>query len=226
MKDMVDRDAVTVRVYEELRQRIVNGDLLPGSILRESALAEEFKASRTPVREAIQRLLADGLVITRGHSRGVEVPAWDAQHLEEMYRLRANLEAWSARQAATRLTDDDIKLLQHLADAMTNERSQPEVDLERIAQLNVEFHDIVRSRAGGQQYRETTAAVIHVPLLHRVFHVFTKEEVVMTLEEHHTMVRAFKAQDQDWAESITRAHILAAMHALLQSSPLTPQVGP
>lgn len=214
---MSERDAAALRVYEELRRRIMSWELPPGSGLFEVELAAELEVSRTPVREALQRLRSKGLVVARGR-RGVEVPTWEPHQLEEAYRLRADLEAWSAKRATERLTAATRQHLGKLADDMHriwHDSADP--DLEEIAELNVEFHETVRECAGSERLHQMTSTVVHLPLLHRVFHVFTREETSRTLAEHHTILRAFEAGDADWAEAITRAHILAAMHALLRS---------
>ena len=215
---MADQDAAADRVYQELRRRIVSWETPPGSALREVGLAEELRVSRTPVREALQRLKSDGLVVARGR-RGLEVPRWDARHLEDSYRLRADLEAWSAKRAAQRLSLRDLEGLRELADEMTRIHNGDcgVAELETIADLNADFHETIRVCAGSERLHQMTSAVVHLPLLHRVFHVFTPAEVTMTLAEHHTILRAFEARDPDWAESISRAHILAALHALKRS---------
>lgn len=213
---MPERDAAAERVYEELRRRIVRWELPPGSAMREVELAAELDVSRTPIREALQRLKSNGLVVARGR-RGVEVPAWDTAHLEEAYRMRADLEAWSAKRAAERLSTTEIGRLRVLADDMSRMAAEPEPDLEAIAAANVSFHEQVRQGASSERLLQMTNHVVHLPLLHRVFHLFTPNETATTLTEHHTMLRAFEARDPDWAESITRAHILAALHTLLRN---------
>jgi DNA-binding GntR family transcriptional regulator len=225
---MTEGDAAN-RVYAELRRRILTWELAPGSALREVLLAAELEVSRTPVREALQRLRADGLVVARGR-RGVEVPSWQPDQLDEVYRLRADLEAWSAKRAAERMGVRELDRLRGLADEMTALwRAGDERDLEAIAALNVDFHETIREAAGSDRLHHMTSMVVHLPLLHRVFHVFTVDETEATLAEHHTLIRAFEARDPDWAEAMARAHILAALHALMRSgaaSQSEPKVGP
>ncbi|MDA3630780.1 GntR family transcriptional regulator [Saccharopolyspora oryzae] len=210
---MSEPNAAATRVYDELRRQIMTWQLPPGTALREVQIAAEFNVSRTPVRDAIQRLRSDGLIEPRGR-RGVEVSRWNPRELEDTYRLRANLEAWAARLAAERPNLLDLPRLRELADEMSAlARSEP-FDHERIAELNIEFHESIRSAAGSDRLVTTLTTVVHIPLLHRVFTAFTPEQVATTCQEHHTIIAALEAGDGDWAESITRAHILAALNAL------------
>lgn len=201
------------RVYRELRRRIMTWQLPPGTALREVQIAADFGVSRTPVSQAIQRLRADGLIEPRGR-RGVEVRRWSQRDLEDTYRMRANLEAWAARLAAERSDEVDLARLRTLADEMSELARMQPLDHERIAELNIEFHELVRSAAGSHRLVEALTTVVHIPLLHRVFTAFTPRQVIATCQEHHTIIDALQAGDADWAESITRAHILAALNAL------------
>lgn len=210
---MSDNQAAT-RAYAELRQRIMTWQLPPGTRLREVELAAELNVSRTPVREALQRLRSDGLIAARGQ-RGNEVPRWAARELEDSYRMRANLEAWAARLATERLDRLDLPRLHGLADEMTELSRESEPDLNCIAELNIDFHHSISTAVGSERLNQMLSGVVHLPLLYRVFHTFTPAQVAMTLQEHHTILMALEARDADWAESITRAHILAALSSLI-----------
>jgi DNA-binding GntR family transcriptional regulator len=202
------------RAYSELRDRIMTWQLPPGTALRETELAEQLGVSRTPVREALQRLRLDGLVVARGR-RGVEVPTWERDELDEVYRLRANLEAWGAGLAAQRTHRLDLPMLHGYADEMTALSREATPDLDRIAQLNVDFHQAITNGVGSERLVRMLSNVVHLPLLFRVFHLFTPEQIDITLQEHHTMLMAFEAGDAQWAESLARAHILGALAVLI-----------
>lgn len=200
-------------VYQAVRDRIIRWQFPPGTAIREAPLAEELGVSRTPVREALHRLRFEGLVVGRG-KRGVEVPRWTLQELEETYRLRAHVEAWGGALAADRADRLDLPRLHELADEMTELSKQPVVDLDRIAALNVEFHSTVLLGVGSDRLLQMMTSVVVLPLLYRVFHLMTEVEVDITLQEHHTLLLAFERGDAQWAESVTRAHILGALAVL------------
>lgn len=91
----------STRAYRELLDEIIRGDLPPGAVLAEVDLADRLGMSRTPVREALSRLVADGLVVAVG-GRGLEVAAMDLEDVRSLYELREALESQAARLAARR----------------------------------------------------------------------------------------------------------------------------
>jgi DNA-binding GntR family transcriptional regulator len=105
-------------VYQRLREQILQWQLPPGTAVREAHVAEELGVSRTPVRAALQQLKLEGFLAARG-KRGLEVPRWTLEELEETYRLRAHIEEWVGASAARRRERLDLPLLHRLADEMT-----------------------------------------------------------------------------------------------------------
>jgi DNA-binding GntR family transcriptional regulator len=206
--------ASAARVYETLKHRIVRWELQPGTRLVEAELAEQLGVSRTPVREALQRLRADGLAVARGR-RGNEVPEWGRQEIEDSQRVRAHVESWAGRVAVERLGPHDLVDLRALAAAMHAEWAGDQPDLDRIAELNTNFHAVINRAAANSAIDQLLARATHLPILHRVFHVYSREQTSTALVEHDTIIRAIESGDPDWVESIIKAHILAALPALL-----------
>lgn len=200
-------------VYRQLRDRIVRWQYPPGTPLREAHLAEDLGVSRTPVREALQRLRLEGLVVARG-ARGVEVPRWTPEELEETYRLRAHVESWAGALAARRADRLDLPKLHDLADKMTELWESGNADPDELAALNLEFHNTVLVNVGSERLLRMMSNVVILPLLYRVFHVMTETEIDSTLREHHTLLLAFEERDPEWAASVTRSHVLGALAAL------------
>src|SRR2546421_13031594 len=97
----------SVAATELIRQAILDGRLEPGSRLKEEELARELGISRTPVREALLVLQAEGLV-DAVPNRGAVVRSHDANDLEDLYQLRALLEGYAARRAAANVTEQDV----------------------------------------------------------------------------------------------------------------------
>ncbi len=94
-------------VYDALRAAILHGELAPGTALRETALAEQFHVSRTPVREAIRRLEAEGLVRVEPR-RGAVVSELALDELDEIYDIRSALETLAATRAVTRISAREL----------------------------------------------------------------------------------------------------------------------
>src|SRR5262245_40547421 len=132
--DTDGRDAAD-RTHRLIRDQILSGDRAGGEWLREGEMAESTGVSRTPVREALRRLTAEGLVRYERH-RGVQVQNWSVRDLDEIFSLRSVLEPWGCRLAATS-GRADLELLAELADAM--DRVAPDghpTDVDRLTELN------------------------------------------------------------------------------------------
>src|SRR3954452_3369655 len=127
--------------YTLIRAQILSGDRQGGDWLREGDLAESLGVSRTPVREALRRLTAEGLV-RHERNRGVQVQAWTPQDLDEIFSLRSVLEPWACRLAAV---SGALALdrLEELAHAMDSAASGPAVDVDTVTELNNRFHRLV-----------------------------------------------------------------------------------
>lgn len=205
-----------------LREAILRGDAAPGSRLGETELAEQLGLSRTPVREALRQLASDGLV-TVLPNRGARVAEWSREDLEEIYELRALLEAHAAARAATRIPDEQVALLVKLCDEMDDcARQATASDLDRIAELNARFHGLILEASGSARLTGLMKAVVQVPLVLRTFHHYSPEALRRSLGHHREIVAAFRAGDADWASSVMRSHVLAARAVLLQNLP-TPE---
>ncbi|MCJ0980863.1 GntR family transcriptional regulator [Rhodococcus sp. ARC_M12] len=206
------------RVYSHIRDGIIAGTYAPGARLGEVDIAELTETSRTPVREALRQLEMEGLVEVVPH-RGARVYTWTADDLEEIYDLRMTLEAMAAARAARRIGDKDIDRLSELCDLMESAAANGQ-QLDLMAQLNDEFHAIVRTAAASTRLLTMLGAVIQFPLVMRTFHRYAPADVARSHAHHRDLVAALTSGDEIWADSVMRAHVRAAKHVLLQS--LTP----
>ncbi|MEK8073071.1 GntR family transcriptional regulator [Rhodococcoides navarretei] len=206
------------RVYSHIRDGIIAGTYGPGARLGEVDIAELTETSRTPVREALRQLEMEGLVEVVPH-RGARVYTWTADDLEEIYDLRMTLEAMAAARAARRIGDKDIDRLSELCDLMESAAANGQ-QLDLMAQLNDEFHAIVRTAAASTRLLTMLGAVIQFPLVMRTFHRYAPADVARSHAHHRDLVAALTSGDEIWADSVMRAHVRAAKHVLLQS--LTP----
>jgi DNA-binding GntR family transcriptional regulator len=202
--------------YEAIRAGILTGDHPQGARLREEELADVLGVSRTPIREALRRLQADGLV-ELGVSRGAQVVSYTDADLEEIFDLRALIEPYAHGLAAETIDAASLDRLRELADGMeeqqhgTGERSRG-----RIAELNREFHSTIVRAAGSDRLVALLQQVVHVPIVHRTFHRYTPEALARSFEHHRELIDALTAGDRTWAESVMRSHVHAARAALLR----------
>ena len=137
--------ALYEEVAERLRQLIYSGELAPGTWIDERALVERFGTSRTPLREALKVLHAEGLVRLTPR-RGSFVPGeLTPQDLDEIFPLMALLEGLCAREAVSKATPDDVRRLDALHERL--ERCAAAGDLDRYYELNYAFHEAVQELA-------------------------------------------------------------------------------
>jgi DNA-binding GntR family transcriptional regulator len=198
-----------VTAYSVIRSGIVSGELARGDRLREAELAERIGVSRTPVREALRRLDAEGLVDFTPN-RGASVTAWNERELDDLYELRALLESYAARLAAARISADALARLTDLAEEMRSLADAGSQTADKLTELNGEFH-LTITRASGNAYIEgLVKGFIDVPLVYRTFKQYSPDRLQASMFHHDELVAALGARDGAWAESVMRSHILAA----------------
>jgi DNA-binding GntR family transcriptional regulator len=203
------------RAYDAIRSGILDGTFELGARLPEEDLAARAGVSRTPVREALRKLAAEGFV-TFVPNRGAQVASWADDDVEEIFRLRALLESHGAALAATRIADTDLVVLRHLADGMEHAaRRGTAPALDRVAELNNRFHRTILEAAASRRLRALLDTVIEVPLVHRTFHRYTPDALQRSMHHHRELLAALEAGDGEWAASVMRTHVLAARTVLL-----------
>ncbi|HEX5493487.1 MAG TPA: GntR family transcriptional regulator [Mycobacteriales bacterium] len=203
------------RAYSQIRSAIVDGTFPPGMHLEEEGLADSSGVSRTPVREALRRLAAEGFVEFVPH-QGAFVPTWTEADHHEIFDLRAVLESFGARLAARRVSAADLDELRALAAEMeTAARSGRPDRLDDVAALNNRFHGAVLAASGNRRLRQLAQATVAVPLVLRTFQRYSAERLQRSLRHHREIVDALAARDESWAEAIMRTHILSARWELL-----------
>lgn len=203
------------RAYADLRSAIMAGVHPAGTRLGEARLAEQLGISRTPVREALRRLEADGL-IKLTPNRGAEVVRWSAADFDEIFDVRGVLESHAARRAAER-GRADVPGLRDLCDGMEQHLvALDEQAYDEITKLNLEFHRAVHRAAGDRLVPELLSRVIEVPIVRRTFHQYSRAELERSFLQHRELVEALEARDGGWAHAVMHAHVRAARHALFR----------
>lgn len=195
------------RAQVALRDAILRGELAAGARLGEVELAERLGVSRTPVREALSRLAAEGLVEVHPH-RGARVVSFSAQDLDGIFDVRLALEARATGRAAARVTDTDLDALDDLAQRMfavgTPGAGQ---DLDALVPLNRDFHARLLDVADAPALSAALANVVHTPVVLRTFHTYDAASLARSLAHHAEIAAALRVGDADWASSVMRSHI-------------------
>jgi DNA-binding GntR family transcriptional regulator len=207
-----DSGRAAEHAYRSIRDQILSGERPGGEWLREGDLARIIGVSRTPVREALRRLAAEGLV-THEPNRGVQVQVWSVEDLDEIFSLRSVLEPWGCGLAATNGTAD-LDALSALADEMDAVVARPQPDFDALTDLNNRFHRAILDASGNRRLASVVASVVVVPLVWRTFSHCSSDALRRSLAHHHELVDALRAGDPTWAESVMRSHIRNAWDSI------------
>jgi DNA-binding GntR family transcriptional regulator len=182
--------ALYEEVAELLRQRIFRRELEPGSWIDEMKLAEEYGISRTPLREALKVLAAEGLV-TMKVRRGAYVTEVSEQDLAEVYHLLSLLESDAAAVVAQRATEAELKELQGLH----QELEAAQGDRDRFFALNERFHMRLLELSGNRWRNQMVADLRKVMKLNRHNSLLKAGRLEESMQEHRAVMQALLARD-------------------------------
>jgi DNA-binding GntR family transcriptional regulator len=204
--------AAVDRAVEYLRGQILTGEFAAGERLGEVELAGELAMSRTPVRQALLRLAGEGLVEV-APNRGARVIVRSERELEHVFELRARLEGLAALQAATRASDQQIEMLDELAEQIGVHAEKREMAM--VTELNARFHGTLVEIADSATLATSVAGLVHVSVLARTHSSFDDAALRRSVAHHREIVAALRAHDGEWAESVMRSHLFSARASLL-----------
>ncbi|WP_019140335.1 GntR family transcriptional regulator [Noviherbaspirillum massiliense] len=198
-------------VYRQIRDAIQSGELTPGTRMREVELAQWLGTSRTPVREALGRLLNDGLV-ANDPGRGMIVTELDHQMVDELYVMREVLEGTAAGLAARNATDTEITMLRRIAEK--DREIGP--DSAALSTNNKLFHDTLYLSAHNRYLLKTLSTLRESMALLGQTTLALPGRSDTAIDEHEEIVSAIEHRDPAAAESAARSHIRAAYRARMQ----------
>lgn len=204
------------KAYEVLRQRLIGGQFKPGTQLKEEPLAREFGISRTPVRTALKRLVADGLV-TADAGQGIHVSQWTDGDIEETFQLRMLLEPYAASLAATRGGDELVTKLK--ASNLKMETAMIQRGDESIAQIqeaNRSFHRALLDASGSPRLISILETMIDMPIIMRSFYLSTHSDLEQSLHHHQDLTVAAQARDGELARQVMQLHLRMSYHRFMR----------
>ena len=217
-----ERRALVDKLASQLHARVLSGELPSGTRLRQEALAEEFGVSRTPVREALQKLEAGGLVELQPH-RGAVVRGLSPREIRDAYEVRAALEALAARLAAERITREQLERLNHaqgkfraaLKRTAARRRGGREVGEREIGlwgSANDEFHQTIHE-ASGNDVLVGALAQLHRNFPRDLSRLVVSESTAMleaNVREHEAILDALSRHDATTAHELMQKHVARA----------------
>lgn len=212
-------ETVASRIYNAVKEQIIEGRYVPGARITEQQVAAEFKTSRTPVREAMRLLVADGFAIFKPNS-GTVVRGWSREQVREVFDLRVLIESEIAAAAAEQITDDELEKLTRLQDEIEANGTRTRLDnTSRIGRLNREFHRVIAQASRNERLTAMLASAIEVPIVQQTFRRYTPQQLQRSFGHHRELIDAFAARDAAWARSVMSCHIHSAKQALLVPLP-------
>jgi DNA-binding GntR family transcriptional regulator len=198
------KDSATSRaVADELKEKILSGDYKPGTRLVQDDLASKFKASRSPIREALRMLEADGLVEIKPHS-GAWISELNLAEFEEMYQIRERIEPLMLRLSIPNLTTKLIKELEEVLEKLSQAKS-----VEQFLKLDREFHLLTYEGANTTFLGEIVQRMWNTTQPYRRLYskILEQENFNSAHLEHTLLMKAIKRADLDDAERILYGHI-------------------
>lgn len=198
--------------YDAILELILRGGVEGGERLREQSLAELAGVSRTPVRQALNRLAAEG-VVRLSRNKGAEVVSLTDEDTVALLEIRARFEPYAARLAVPRFTKDDVDHLAELNDLMRNLVDQADLKPLELGRLNNQFHAVFVQRCGNRHLSSAIRSFLMPAAVARTFGRYSPTALRRSIQHHEELVEAARAGDASWAEAVMGTHILAARHA-------------
>jgi len=202
--------------YEAIKAMIVTGQLAPGRRVTELDLAEQLQVSRTPVREALNRLQRDGLVVERPRT-GFAVVQFDETMLREVFDLRLELDSYATRLAVLRITDEQVMSLTEIldkCDELARTDPSPRGRLEEM-ELGMELHRQIARISGNSLLAELLDGLLVKCQVYVWMELTQLDEFHAARADHRMIVEAIAARDADQACEHSRSHIRQSRDGIL-----------
>ncbi len=199
-------------VAEQLRQRIFSRELSPGSWIDELKLAQDYGISRTPLREALKVLAAEGLV-TMKVRRGAYVTEVSEQDLADVYHVLALLESDAAGLVARQASTEELAELEALHTELVAAAEQGSIGRARFFAINEQFHFRLLDIARNRWSRQLSADLRKVMKLNRHHSLLKTGRIRDSLAEHQTLMQALLSRDADASVRAMQVHFRNGLEA-------------
>lgn len=209
MTDALPRMNAAEAAYRAIRAQIVSGALAEGERLTEKRLSKDLGLSRTPIREAIGRLILEGFV-ERQSGYTTRVASFPEDEIAQIFEIRCLLETYSARRAAKNATDADLAEMREVYAAMeAHTPPQDEEAYQVLTEANERFHRIILRAAQSPRLTALMTMAFDVGMVVRTYRIYSDADLLRSLHHHAELIDAIAAKSPDWAEKIMAAHLLA-----------------
>lgn len=191
------------QVYERLEYNILTGIYQPGEVLSESKLAEELGVSRTPIREALSRLVYDKLI--KDMPGGSEVRGISSDDVEDIFEVKKRLEVLATKKAAENMSDEELDKLKEVLDQQ--EYYAGRGDAQKVRDLDTEFHDLIYSGCGSLTYQSILTPIHHKLMKFRKASLENEGRIMESVAEHKAIYEAIKKKKASEIEKLMLKHI-------------------
>ncbi|RIK35644.1 MAG: GntR family transcriptional regulator [Chloroflexi bacterium] len=198
------RHTLNQKVYQQLRRKLLRGDLAPDSQLDERQLAEELGVSRTPLREAISQLVKEGIVEHRPY-RGNFVRTFTAKQVNDLYEVRKALESLAMRLAIRKLSQEHLEEIRTILDQV--QEALDRGDITAYTEADRRFHQAILQITGNETLIESLNRLAAQIQMVRILANRDPEVVERTAQERPRILAALEARDADTAARLMEEHI-------------------
>lgn len=205
------RTSTAHKAYETIRHKILTFALLPAERINEVNLAEALEISRTPLREALNRLVAEGLLVAR--ERGFSVPDLEPGLVRELFEARIEVESSTVRLACERAKNADLVDLAAFMEESAAE--SPDASVDRLMEFDCRFHETIAKLSGNRELLRILRNLNDRIHLIRWIGLDGKRDV--TQEEHRRILKSIQDRDPASAEHQMREHIMHRNDEILTS---------
>lgn len=192
-------------VYTNVKNAIIGGDFQPGKRLIEEKIAADLETSRTPVREAIQKLEKEGLIyrLPRG---GFAVKAVTEEEVEEVFGLRSILEGYAAYLATSRITAEEMRKLEEIIRA--EDEGLKDLNIDEFIRLDGEFHDVLYKAAKNARLYALLHDLRDYMYRYRVIILRYQRKPHLAVQDHKQMLASIKGKSPRQVDKLVRKHMI------------------
>jgi len=210
--DTEDQVSMRIKVFKELENAILSGELKPGESLTEIKVSKMLGVSRTPVREAIRQLELEDLVKSVPN-KGAVVVGISEKDVDDIYTIRMYIEGLAAKWAAENISDDECVQLKEILDLQ--EYYLAKDDLTKIWQLDKQFHAVINSSCRSNPLKHMLSSFHNYLQRARRISMMNKERSIAVIDEHTRIFQSIRDHDAQTAEKVMIEHIKKAKQSYL-----------
>jgi DNA-binding GntR family transcriptional regulator len=197
-------ELLSQKVYRALKTEIIKGSLKPGTKLSEGKIAKQMEVSRTPIREALRELAAEGFVKI-SPNQGVVVSNASVEDVQEVLQIRGVLEGLAARLATKMINEEEIKELEKYQKRMEYYTNKDNVLA--FSEMDAEFHELILNICGNNRLIQIRKNLSDQAHRYRIRSLSVPGRLKYSLKEHQEIVEALKRKNSEQADRLSQKHI-------------------